>query len=655
MKFGIFQVKVIFCMGFLSLISGCFDFSTTRPPLPDAETLYGSGKPFVRWWWFAGDIPEESITYQLDWLKEQGFGGVEIAWMYPQSKYDKEKAGTDSTQISWLSPEWSEKVRFAKSYAASVGLGCDFTFGTAWPFGDASVPRQDQVQIFRDTAFQQYSYRGWEYPRPLKVINHLDAGAFKRYAERMGKALEPALEEGAASLFCDSWEVRVKGAWKKGFETAFEERYGYDVRPFMEELYVSENAGPRYDYMRLLSENVLDGFYQPFSEECHELGALSRIQCASSPTDILSAFALADIPETEGLLFRPEYARIPASAALLSSKKIVSAESFTFLYELPPEEFGSEYTADMKLAADALFANGVNQIVWHGMPFNGKGESARFIAPVHVHPESDFAPQLQAFNAYLTRLSLLLRSGAPYTEMAVYLPIEDQWVKGEISEEKRFKPWNWGAHELRDLDFPKKLKGYHPSWINAEFLEQATFENGRLKVGDASFSWLYVDAEYLELKVVQSLQKLAEQGFRIHFEGRPEQPGHIPDEGYEGLLESLFGKASVTEGILPTDLQKPLVEGEELPPFYCRKSGEDLLFFFAHPLAKSLVYPQQKGFSYSSEKVSRSIKIHLANSSVTLGLNFAPHQSLLIRLSPEGEISFEDISFYPSVQVSAPL
>ena len=37
---------------------------------------YAEGKPYTRWWWFAEHISREDVRYQLELLKEQGFGGV---------------------------------------------------------------------------------------------------------------------------------------------------------------------------------------------------------------------------------------------------------------------------------------------------------------------------------------------------------------------------------------------------------------------------------------------------------------------------------------------------------------------------------------------------------------------------------------------------
>ncbi|MDG1045877.1 MAG: hypothetical protein P8P81_04675, partial [Bacteroidia bacterium] len=55
----------------------------------DASEYYASTKPCTRWWWFATEIKKPDIKYQLDWAKDNNFGGVEIAWVYPLYRYQK--------------------------------------------------------------------------------------------------------------------------------------------------------------------------------------------------------------------------------------------------------------------------------------------------------------------------------------------------------------------------------------------------------------------------------------------------------------------------------------------------------------------------------------------------------------------------------------
>ncbi len=66
---------------------------------------------------------------------------------------------------------------------------------------------------------------------------------------------------------------------------------------------------------------------------------------------------------------------------------------------------GKEQVADLKLVADALFANGVNQVIWHGMPFNPVGiDTIMFYASVHVGRKGNLAKDIPAFNSYMTKV-----------------------------------------------------------------------------------------------------------------------------------------------------------------------------------------------------------------------------------------------------------
>jgi hypothetical protein len=84
----------------------------------------------------------------------------------------------------------------------------------------------------------------------------------------------------------------------------------------------------------------------------------------------------------------------------------------------------------------------------------------------------------------------------------VYLPTEDAWNAGVMPKEKQFI-WTWGYYEMRYVYFPQELDGYNPTWINGEFLENATVVDGRLKVGNADYKALYVNSNYVDYKVIK--------------------------------------------------------------------------------------------------------------------------------------------------------
>src|SRR4030043_406932 len=366
-----------------------------------------SNKPYTRWWWFSGLIEEPVIRYQLDWVKANNFGGVEIARVYP---LPDSKPGP-----VWLSEEWTQIVLYTKEYATSIDLGCDFTFGTAWPFGGSIVDEKDAARNFKGLSSQRLE-KSWENSAgsPEFILNHLDKNALKRYARKIGKALKPALKGKISGLFCDSWEVETDGLWTEGLEEQFKERFGYDLMSYQKTL--NNHPDVKYDYRKLISDRIINEFYKPFTEICHEFGAYSRVQCHGSPTDLISAYSVVDIPESETLLFDPHFAQVAASAAMLSGKKIVSAEAFTCLYGWKPFPGPGPYQkqeliTDLKIVADSLFANGVNFLIWHGMPYNPTRGSNQFYASVHVGADANFVEKLAEFNKYIEEISKLMRTG----------------------------------------------------------------------------------------------------------------------------------------------------------------------------------------------------------------------------------------------------
>ena len=627
----------LFLIGFLSCIS---EQNTKQKN----ETLYESGKPYTRWWWFASEIDTLDIKYQLEWLKAQNFGGVEIAWIYPMHG--------DSTQkrFGWLSPQWAEVVAYTKRCADSLGLGCDYTYGTLWPFSDPDLPEADGSRSYYDSISPKDRTITWEHPRKGRILNHLDKEAFGRYAQKMNNGLKEAYKGSRSGLFVDSWEVETRHLWTAGFGEKFKERFDYEIEPYMDNLYKPGNEDIYYDYMTLLSDYVLYDFYKPFTDNAHQVGAFSRSQCGGAPTDLLTAFMLVDVPETEAILYEPNFGRIPASAAALTGKPVVTSETFTCLYgwrrwggKGPYQE--QEQIADMRLIADALFANGTNQIIWHGMPYNSQGDTSNyFYASVHVGPDAYFIDQLRDFNNYMTTVSNYMRKGNVYSDVALYLPLEDSWMGVEYPDSLQ-KPWVWGEYELRYVFAPDYLKGYQPLWVNGKLLSDAQYKNGVLTCGACQFTALTIDVEYLDLAVLREVVRLAQSGLPVLFARETKQPGKNKSPEYISLIESLKKLPNVSTDPKQILQTTPLLSGENLPDFWCRQEGNDLYIFLANPAAQRLKYPLRYGQAFEDKGSERSITIQTPIGAKTKLLRFAPNQSILLKVTGEGDIEEIDLKF----------
>ncbi len=602
--------------------------------------FFRTSKPSVRWWWFNQPIAQGDIDDQLEWVSRQGFGGVEIAWVYPLP-------GRPSGP-RWLSPEWAALARHAKAACGRLGLCCDFTFGSLWPFGDSTLTGEETSQWFSGPSRQRID-RHWEsrdVPGGPAVMNHLDRRALESYARRTAPALAPALSGDASCLFCDSWEVEDDGKlWTRGFGERFRDRFGYAIEPFMPSL--DDHPEERYDYRVLLGEYVIEEFYRPFAALCRSLGAFSRVQCHGAPTDIVAAYSLVDVPESESLLFDPEFSRFAASAAALSGKEIVSCEAFTCLYgwnpwPAPSPHLGEEKIGDLKLLADALAAHGINRWVWHGMPFRASGRDDRFYASVHVGPDGALASGMEALNSYLEEISRFLREGKPAHRVACLLPLEDVRMKGELPEGLR-KPSARHWWELQHPCLSEVLKPWSPLWVTDAFLDAAEcLPDGGIRLGETTVGALVVDSSYVDASVLRHLARLSAAGARLVVTRRPREPGRRRSGGYSGLVESVLhgARARLSSDPRPALGEvPPFLLCEDGPDFFVRENEGELLVFAAHPAARRLRYPMEYGASLRAAAETRSATVFgPGGREVDVRLQFTPGGSFLFRVSRAGAV-----------------
>jgi hypothetical protein len=606
-----------------------------------------ASKPYTRYWWFASKISKQDVKWNLDWLKENGFGGVEIAWVYPINRNSK----TDTVYMpryEWLSPEWQDVVDYTIKYADTIGLGCDLTFGTLWPFGDSYVKFEEATQKFDDPKWRQKITASWQYPKEGYVIDHLTAKNYKPYFNRLMEKFPHPKTNKQSAYFIDSWEVETEKLWSDGFANDFRKKFDYDITEFMDSIYSPKNSHYLYDYMSLISEKVLK-FYKDYDSTLNSKDILSRGQVSGAPCDLISGYSILDIPEGESMLFEPEFCAIPASAALLSGKPVVTSETFTCLYGWPRDFLRQEQVADLKLVADALFANGINHIIWHGKPHNYAGSDLiNFYASTHIGYSGNLGDDILPFNKYLEKVSSYLKKGHTYSQAAVYLPTEDAWIAGVMPKEKQFK-WAWGFYEMRYVYFPDELTAFSPVWINGEFLEKSKVVDNKLVVGESIFDFLYIDSKYLDYKVVNRLVDLAKSGLKIIIKQQPQNPNAKPlKNDYSKKIEKLFSQKNVISSI-PIEFSK-LIDGKNIPKYWSRIDGKDLYIYFSNPKSYWLKFPLEYGQSLNDTVAINEITINFAGKTFPLSLKFNPYQSLLYKISND-KIEQIDIEFVPKIPV----
>ena len=131
---------------FLILLASCY----VQPPRSSAQQddrLAVLEKSFanppddcrimMRWWWFGPAVTKPELQRELEQMKGEGIGGVEIATLYPLALDDPE---TGLHNQRFLSDEHVDAIRFAAATANELGLRVDITLGSGWPFGGPHIP-----------------------------------------------------------------------------------------------------------------------------------------------------------------------------------------------------------------------------------------------------------------------------------------------------------------------------------------------------------------------------------------------------------------------------------------------------------------------------------------------------------------------------------
>ncbi|MDR0353318.1 MAG: hypothetical protein LBI02_08220 [Opitutaceae bacterium] len=344
--------------------------------------------------------------------------------------------------------------------------------------------------------------------------------------------------------FCsDSFEDGFPN-WTENILKEFEERRGYDPRPYtpvMNGFIIgSAEISDRflYDYRKTVADCMADRHYAYFGKKCHELGVEAQHESAgpsrsgSMCMDRLKNLGRADRPmgefwlglrhtEPGGLDPKLRYgdsrledgqnqvAKMAASAAHIYGRKTASAESFTTY------RHWLDWPATLKQSADRAFCEGINQLVLHTTTAS-RAEDAKpgyeYYAGTHFNPNVTWWHHAGAFLSYITRCQHLLRQGLFVADVLYY---NGDWAPN-IVPPKRIDPALGFGH---DYDV-----------CNAEVLLtrlSVSPEDGRLVLPDGMSYRLLVlpETDRMPVEVLEKIKALVAAGATVSGPRPARDPG----------------------------------------------------------------------------------------------------------------------------------
>jgi hypothetical protein len=445
-----------------------------------------------------------------------------------------------------------------------------------------------------------HSVLGGAYPgsaHDALTVDHLHERGAQALWSGFVQPLLAAVPEGSVrSLFLDSFELIGELPWTQGFRAAFQARKGYDLTPHLPLLFrkggeskysdmvdiLGRNGGPRYlgpgspetrarareDYLQVREALFLEDFLGTFLRFARRHGVAIRLQAHGGFADYLDAYALADVPESEGLFAggRTDFLKLASSAAHTSGRRVASSESFITLgfwgHQLEAEE--------LDLLAGRAFSAGINQIVYHGVPYrhlrsDGKewypfaGGFGRILAgplPMTTWLRGELWEQLPAINLRLARLSFAMQQGEHLADVA--------WLRseGEFPDAPSFE---FGRVDPREGESAGSLavreRGLVYDRVSRRQLRAARVEPGTLRVGAARYRALILDPmEVAEPELVQRVVAAARAGIPVIAIG--ELPRRAPGLANAVPRDAAVRKAvaQLTEVVLRVGSQQQLVQ-----------------------------------------------------------------------------------------------
>ncbi|HEY0608213.1 MAG TPA: glycosyl hydrolase [Chitinophaga sp.] len=375
------------------------------------------------------------------------------------------------------------------------------------------------------------------------VMDHFSKRVVSGYLQGFTTAFTQTHTPAPHAFFNDSYEV-FGADWSADLLQEFAKRRGYRLEDYLPAFLGQGDPDTVRrvvnDYRVTQSDMLLENFTHNWVNWAHQMGSTTRNQAHGSPANLLDLYAAVDVPECEsfgtthfnipGLRIdsneirhtesNPMMLRFAASAAHVTGKKYVSAESFTWL----TEHFKTALS-QCKPELDNLLLSGVNHVLFHGTPYSPKDvpwPGWLFYASVEFSPANTFWRYMPAFCSYITRAQSFLQDGQADNDVLLYWPVYDVWqspmenqyyqfVIGKTSEWMKPFPFYDAATALVN-------KGYGVDFISDRQLQQTKVAKGEIHTTGNHYKTIVVPTcKYIPLETMEQLVKLGKAGATVIF------------------------------------------------------------------------------------------------------------------------------------------
>ncbi len=462
------------------------EFTRTPEVVADSDPLFS---PSYFWMWNA-KLKLPKLLSQLEDMRAHGLRNVCV---HPFPKGFRPGLFSSQMDPDYLTAEYQQVFAAVAKRAGELGMHVYLYDEGGWPSGGACgkvaasdpegrfnarrygfpppppAPKGVPPPVADSTRTGECSLQSVPLRRNPDYVSILEKGATERFLEIVhaptAKALGPAAGTTVKVAFTDEpqYDRGVYGyslGWAEDFAEQFLARKGYDLRPFVPELMTRVNdsddrlAKLRIDYYEVLSELVVERFYRPIQDWCHQQGMLSggHVNGEDRPEhlarnghgNLLKTLRTLDVPGVDTIwrqLFPGHpttefqatvlpFPRYASSARNQTGGKFALSESFGIYGDsLTPWQF--------KWVIDAQFVRGINTFVFGYYALSYARQWMLLFEP-HSGPVTPYWDMLPQGFKYIERTAAMLSRGRPGAETVVLYDVRGLWAGGADCEAAAF-------------------------------------------------------------------------------------------------------------------------------------------------------------------------------------------------------------------------
>ena len=498
-------------------------------------------------WSWNDKLEPEELSAQIEWMKEQGFGGY---FMHARG----------GLRTEYLGDDWFECIETCLDTGKRTGMESWAYDENGWPSGFAGgklledIKNRDHYLTYKygeydDKSLVSYLVTDTKLIRTTEggkgeylniydnisvstvdilnpdVVDKFLALTHETYKERLGEKFNECLK----GFFTDEPQYYRWGhPYTPMLVSHFKEVYGEDVLDNLGLIFVEKEGyrAFRYKYWKSMQTLMLKNFAKKINDWCEKNGVeltghyieektlkLQMVCCAG----IMPFYEYEGIPGIDCLGRKTDTPVMPrqvGSIARQLGKKRVMTETFAMCgWDVTPRE--------LKIISEWQYVYGANLMCQHLLPYSEHGQRKRDYPSHYSWANPWVRKDFKSFNDYFARLGYLLGESEEIVSVGVLSPITSMYFdyKWGVNQEYEIdKSYLHLANDLGKCNLPFHI-------LDETFMERhARVENGKLIVGKCEYEYVMLPKVYnLSKNTTRLFEEFYAQGGKILFtDGLPE-------------------------------------------------------------------------------------------------------------------------------------